>query len=142
MSSSPLAKAGILIGVICLVLLYCIAAYGPSSYRSSGSGTVHSDGTVAYLVQSRPLLPTLARTAFYGFGIPLLFGIASLLRRESTLPGIGALAYGLAPVLIFTVGTFFTAMLYFSVTLPVVAIRLWRKAKSQQQRDQAKGNAQ
>jgi hypothetical protein len=140
--SSPLAKAGLLTGVICLVVLYCIAVYGPSSYSASGSGTVNRDGTITYLVQNRPLLPMLARTAFYGFGIPLLLGIASLLRRESTLAGFGALAYGLAPVFIYTVGTVFTAMLYLAVTFSVVAIQRWRKAASQAKQDQAKGNAQ
>lgn len=128
--SSPLTKVGLLTGVLCLAVLFGIAVWGPSSYSASGSGMLYSDGTIAYVTHNRPLLPLLAQYAFYGFAIPLLLGIASLLRRESTLLGFGALAYGLAPLLVYTAGSIVTAMLYFGVTLSVVAIRRWRKAQS------------
>jgi hypothetical protein len=127
--SYRIGLAGIVLGIVCLATLYLIGVYGPGSYSSSSSGSISADGTILNMTVTRSSeLPRVALTAFYLLFASLLAGIVSGLRKERPIATWGALAFGLTPVLLMTVGVILTTWVYFGILLPAVAVMLLRRA--------------
>lgn len=117
--------AGIVIGAICLAVLFGVEVYGPDSYTTSGSGELRVGES--YSETNSPLLPQIARAAFYTFVVPLFLSAASFARREIEFVSWGALVIGLSPLLIYTAGIVVTAVILFAIGLPIVGGLVKRK---------------
>lgn len=125
--SHRIGLAGILLGIVCLATLYLIEVYGPGYYSGSGSGSIYADGSVRNVTVTRSSpLPRVALTAFYLLFVSLLAAIVSGVRKEQPIVTWGALAFGLTPVLLMTVGVILTTWVYFGVLLPAAAVMLMR----------------
>lgn len=120
-----LGMTGIVIGAICLATLYGIEMYGPNSYTTSGSVGI-GDGEF-YSETSTPLLPQIARVAFYMFIVPLILSAVSFTRRETKLVSWGALVVGLSPLLLYTIGIITTAVVLFIIGLPTFGVLVKRR---------------
>ena len=128
---------GVIFGALCVALIWAIEAYGPGSNTATGSGALYADGTVVMEVE-RPLLPLIARATFYACLVSALFGIASIMRREALSVSLGAIAFGIAPILIYTQGIVFAFGLYVGMMLLIAGIELYRvlmQHKKEQQAD-------
>ena len=105
--------------------IWAVEVYGPGSYTTTGSGSLYADGTVTMEV-TRPLLPQITRAAFYTCFVSTLFGIVSIMRRESLSVSLGALAFGVAPILIYMLGIVFAFVLYNGLMVLIAGIELYR----------------
>ncbi|MGV3591555.1 MAG: hypothetical protein ACO1PZ_07680 [Gammaproteobacteria bacterium] len=97
-------NVGLSIGLLCLAILGLIDVFGPDSYSSSGTGMLRADGTLVMTRSSQPLLPLIARSAFYAFVLPLVLGTIAVFRKEGTGPALGSFGLGLAPIPIYALG--------------------------------------
>ena len=131
-----LGVLGIITGALCVTIMYAVEVYGPGSYTTSGSGSLYADGTITMEV-SRPLLPQIAAAAFFTCFVSLLFGIASLVRKEARTFSLSAVAFGIAPVLIYTLGTVLTFSLYAWLVLLIAGIELCRMLMHHNKQNQA-----
>ncbi len=119
--------AGILLGSICLAILYLIEVYGPGYYSGSGSGSIYADGTIRNMTVTRSSeLPRVALTAFYLLLVSLLAAIVSGFRKERRIVTLGALAFGISPIFLLTVGVILTTWVYFGILLPAASVVLIR----------------
>jgi len=114
--------AGIIISFLCLVVLCGIELYGPGSYTSTGSGQLYADGTIVVIQESLPVLPRIARAAFYLCFLSLPLGIMSYVRKEAIIVSAGAMVFGIAPILVYTVGVTTSLLLYSSVLVLIVGV--------------------
>lgn len=122
---SGFGKAGVALGLVCLATLFVIETFGPGSYSGGGSGSVMADGTVI-MNSSQPVLPLVAQTAFFMLLVSLVFGAIAVFRKENIYLAVGAFCLGLAPILIYTVGVFFSSLVYFGISLPVLGIAAFK----------------
>lgn len=120
---------GVAAGLLCVATLYLIEIYGPGSYSSSGSGVLMADGTVVVIASNQPMLPRIAQAAFFAFSIPLVLGVVAVFRKENIYWAVGSFCLGLAPILIYTVGVFFSSMVYFGISLPAFGIYAFKRMK-------------
>jgi hypothetical protein len=88
-----------------------------------------ADGTVVVIASSQPMLPRIAQTAFFAFSIPLVLGVVAVFRKENIYWAVGSFCLGLAPILIYTVGVFFSSMVYFGISLPAFGIYAFKRTK-------------
>jgi hypothetical protein len=124
--------SGILLGSVCLATLYLIEVYGPGYYSGSGSGSIYADGTMRNVTVTRSSeLPRIALTAFYLLLVSLLAAIVSGLRKERRIVTFGALAFGVAPIVLLTVGVVLTTWVYFGILLPAAGVVLIRNFSKQ-----------
>ena len=121
------SAVGVVVGLLCIAILFCIDVFGPSSYSGSGSGRLMADGTVVVLTSNQPLLPLVARVAFFAFLVPLVCGVAGVFRKEHTLLVLASVALGLAPILIYTLGVLLSSLLYFAVGVPALVLWAFRR---------------
>jgi hypothetical protein len=120
--------SGILLGSVCLATIYLIEVYGPGYYSTSGSGSIRADGTIGDMTVTRSSeLPRIAFAAFYLLLVSLLAALISFFRKEDPAAAFGALAFGLAPVLLMTIGPIIVTQIYFGILLPVTGVLLFRK---------------
>lgn len=122
------SNIGLAIGLICLGTLCLIDVFGPDSYSSSGAGMLRADGTLVMTRSSQPLLPVIARSAFYAFLMPLILGTIAVFRKERIGPALGSFCLGLAPIPIYTLGILPTTALYASGL--VLTLYATRRARS------------
>ncbi|OFE13439.1 hypothetical protein PHACT_10060 [Pseudohongiella acticola] len=116
---------GVIFGALCVALIWAIEVYGPGSNTATGSGALYADGAVVMEVE-RPLLPLIARAAFYTCLVSTLFGTASIMRREALSVSLGAIAFGIAPILIYTQGIVFAFVLYNGLMVLIAGFELYR----------------
>lgn len=116
---------GVILGALCVVFIWAVEVYGPGSYTTAGSGILYTDGTVTMEV-ARPLLPGITRAAFYTCLVSTLFGIVSIVRREALSVSLGAIAFGIAPILMYTLGIIFSFVLYAGLVVLITGIELHR----------------
>ena len=105
-------NVGLSIGLVCLITLCLIDVFGPDSYSSSGAGMLRADGTLVMTRSSQPLLPLIARSAFYAFVLPLVLGTIAVFRKERTGQALGSFGLGLAPIPIYALGILPTTAFY------------------------------
>jgi hypothetical protein len=129
--------AAILLAGLCLAILYLIEVYGPGSYTASGSASIKADGTITVIHQTRPLLPRIARTAFYVCLAVLPLSLISFFRKENTAVSMAALISGLIPVFVMTISTIVIATIFFGLALPMTGILIYRKMAQHKRTSQA-----
>lgn len=112
-----------------MATLYSIEIYGPGSYSSSSSGMLMADGSVVVLTSSSPLLPRIAQAAFFAFVVPLVCGAIGVFRKENIYLALGSFALGLAPIPVYTLGVFFSALIYFGISLPAFAMHAFNRTR-------------
>ena len=135
-SKFGIGATGVTLGALCIAFIFAIEVYGPGSYTTTGSGALYADGTIIREI-TRPLLPQIARAAFYACFICILFGIASFIRREAFFVSLGAVAFGIAPVLMYALGIIFTFSWYFGLALLIAGIGLYRRKHNKQKQADA-----
>ena len=113
---------GVIIGTLCVTFIIFVVEYGPESYTATGSSIVYLDGTVSTEV-TRPLLPQIARMAFYSCFISFLLGIASVVRKEVLVVSFMSLSLWFAPILLYTLGTTVVFAFYVGLLLLIAGCR-------------------
>lgn len=126
--SNKFAVLGIVTGCISLAALYVIVIYAVGPNSVSVTGQVFADGTVIY-ESDRNFSHNIAQIAFAMPLVSLIFGAISLLKKEKPTLAFGAFCFGLSPVLVYTLGVFFTFMIYFGITLPIAGLHVIKKIK-------------
>lgn len=108
--------AGVSLGLIGVSIFFGVEIFGPSSYTFSGSGEFRNGEF--YMETSRPFIPQLGKFTFYALLLSIVLSIVSFGRKESKLASWGALAFGLSPLFLYTLGSIVTPLIYYAVSFP------------------------
>lgn len=116
--------AGVFLGLIGVSIFFGIEIFGRSSSTFSGSGELRYGEY--YVETSRPFTSQLIRFTFYALLVPIVLSIVSFCRKESKLASWGALAFGLSPLFLYTLGSIVTPLFFYAVSFPILGILMFR----------------